>query len=152
MHLFESLNLFFSEPVLISLYKVTPDDVKILRTAALFLIYSTSEHCAPAWCRSARTRHIISVINGVPLVVTECLRPSPTNDLPILTDIQPAGLRRLEATFALENRSIHDSHHFLYVKLVRLPHLWDTTSISACRKEITEFFTLDIRRAAWTDC
>ena len=36
---------------------------KILRTAALSLIYSTAENCAPAWCRSVHTCLIESVLN-----------------------------------------------------------------------------------------
>ena len=36
---------------------------KTLRTAALFLIYSTAEYCAPAWCCSAHSRLIDSVLN-----------------------------------------------------------------------------------------
>ena len=36
---------------------------KTLRTAALSLIYSTAEYCAPVWCRSAHTRLIDSALN-----------------------------------------------------------------------------------------
>ena len=36
---------------------------KTLRTAALSLIYSTAEYCAPAWCRRAHTRLIDSVLD-----------------------------------------------------------------------------------------
>ena len=36
---------------------------KTLRTAALSLVYSTAEYCAPVWCRSAHTRLIDSVLN-----------------------------------------------------------------------------------------
>ena len=36
---------------------------KTLRTAALFLIYSTAEYCAPAWFCSAHSRLIDSVLN-----------------------------------------------------------------------------------------
>ena len=36
----------------------------VLRTATLALVYSTSEYCAPVWCRSAHTRFIDLVINN----------------------------------------------------------------------------------------
>ena len=36
---------------------------KTLRIAALSLVYSTAEHCAPLWCRSSHTRLIDSVLN-----------------------------------------------------------------------------------------
>ena len=58
---------------------------KTLRTAAL--IYSTAEYCAPAWCRSAHTRLIDSVFNDALRIVTGCLRPTPTDNLPILSRI-----------------------------------------------------------------
>ena len=37
---------------------------KTLHTAALSLVYSTAEYCAPVWCRSAHTRLIDSVLNN----------------------------------------------------------------------------------------
>ena len=55
---------------------------KTLRTATLSLVYSTSEHCAPVWCRSAHTRLIDSVLNDALRIVTGCLRPTPTDHLP----------------------------------------------------------------------
>ena len=48
---------------------------KTLRTAALSLVYSTAEFCAPVWCRSAHTRLIDSVLNDALRIVTGCLRP-----------------------------------------------------------------------------
>ena len=65
---------------------------KTLRTATLSLVYSTSEYCAPVWCRSAHTRLIDSVLNEALRIVTGCLRPTPTDHLPILSGIQPAKL------------------------------------------------------------
>ena len=45
---------------------------KTLRTAALSLVYSTVEYCAPVWCRSAHTRLIDSVLNDALRIVTGC--------------------------------------------------------------------------------
>ena len=81
---------------------------KTLRTAALSLIYSTAEYCAPAWCRSAYTRFIHSVLNDALRIVTGCLRPTPTDNLPVLSSIQPAELRRQGGTLSLANRSSLD--------------------------------------------
>ena len=39
---------------------------KILRIAALSMVYSTAEYCAPVWCRSAHIRLIDSVLNDIP--------------------------------------------------------------------------------------
>ena len=56
---------------------------KTLRIATLSLVYSTPEYCAPVWCRSALTLLIDSVLNDALRIVTGCLRPTPTNHLPI---------------------------------------------------------------------
>ena len=74
---------------------------KTLRIATLSLVYSTAEYCAPVWCRSAHTRLIDSVLNDALLMVTGCLRPTPTDHLPVLSGIQPAELRRMGATLSL---------------------------------------------------
>ena len=71
---------------------------KTLRIATLSLVYSTAEYCAPVWCRSAHTRLINSVLNDALRIVTGCLRPTPTDHLPVLSGIQPAELCRLGAT------------------------------------------------------
>ena len=55
--------------------------------AALSLVYSTAEYCAPVWCRSAHTLPIDSVLNDALRIVTGCLRPTPTDHLPILSGI-----------------------------------------------------------------
>ena len=74
---------------------------KTLCISALSLVYSTAEYYAPVWCRSTHTRLIDSILNDALRIVTGRLRPIPTEDLPVLADIQPAELRRLRATFYL---------------------------------------------------
>ena len=80
----------------------------------LRIVYSTAEYCAPVWCRSAQTRLIDSVLNNALRIVTGCLRPTPTDHLPVLSGIQPAELRRLEATLSLTYRGSLDPDHILY--------------------------------------
>ena len=92
---------------------------KTLPTAALSLVYSTSEYCAPVWCHSSHTRLIDNVLNDALRIVTGCLRPTPTNHLPILSGIQPAELRRLGATLSLAYRGSLDPDHILYNLLSR---------------------------------
>ena len=69
---------------------------KTLRIATLSLVYL---------CRSAHTRLIDSVLNDALRIVTGCLRPSPTDHLPVLSGIQPAELRRMGSL---------DPDHILY--------------------------------------
>ena len=87
---------------------------KTLRIATLSLVYSTAEHCAPVWCRSAHTRLIDSVLNDALSIVTGCLCPTPTDHLPILSGIQPAELRRMGATLSLAYRGSLDPDHILH--------------------------------------
>ena len=47
-------------------------------------------------------------------IVTGCLRPTPTNHLPVLSGIQPAELRRMGATLSLAYRGSLDPNHILY--------------------------------------
>ena len=90
------------------------DGAKTLRIATLSLVYSTAEYYAPVWCRSAHTCLIDSVLNDALRIVTGCLRPTPTDHLPVLSGIQPAELRRLGATLSLDHRGSLDPDHILH--------------------------------------
>ena len=87
---------------------------KTLRIATLSLVYSAAKYCSPVWCRSAHTRLIDSVLNDALCIVTGCLRPTPTDHLPVLSGIQPAELRRMGATFSLAYRRSLDFDYILY--------------------------------------
>ena len=89
-------------------------DAKTLRIAALSLVYSTAEYCAPVWCRSAHTRLIDSVLSHALRIVTGCLRPTPTDRLPVLSGIQPAELRQMGAILSLAHRGSLDRDHILH--------------------------------------
>ena len=91
---------------------------KTMRISALSLVYSTAEYCTPVWCRSTHTRLIDSILDDALRIVTGCLRPTPTEDLPVLASIQPAELRRLGATLFLANRAIHHPDYVLHRQLV----------------------------------
>ena len=81
---------------------------KTLHAAALSLIYSTAEYCALAWCRSMHTRLIYNVLNDALHIVIGCLRPTPMDNLPVLSGVQPAELCHQEATLFMANRSSLD--------------------------------------------
>ena len=81
---------------------------------ALSLVYSTAEYCAPVWCRSVYTRPINSVLNDALRIVTRCLRPTPTDHLPIFSGIQQAELSRMGARLSLAQRGSLESDHILY--------------------------------------
>ena len=90
---------------------------KTLHKPALSLVYSTIEYCASVWCGSTHICLIHSVLNDALRIVTECLRPTPTDHLFIRLGIQPSDLRRLRATLSLAYRRslelAHIQHGFL---------------------------------------
>ena len=130
---------------------------KTLRTAALSLVYSTAEYCAPVWCRSAPTRLINSVLNNALRIVTGCLRPTPTDYLSILVGIQLAELRQLGATLSLAYLGSLDPGHIFYELLAESTHGYRERLksrrpfVPAARKLLQDLTELDIRAAQWTD-
>ena len=128
-----------------------------MRTAALSLVYSTAEYCAPVWCRSAHTHLIDSVLNDALRIVTGCLRPTPTDYLPVLAGIRQVELRRLGATLSLAYRGSLNPGHILYELLAGPPdgHRERLKSrcpfVPAARKLLQDLTESDIRAAQWTD-
>ena len=130
---------------------------KTLRIATLSLVYSTAEYCAPVWCRSAHTRLIDSVLNGALRIVTGCLRPTPTDHLPVLSGIQPAELRRIGATLSLAHHGSLDPDHILYGLLsgssdnrqVRLRSR--RPFVPGARNLLDNLARLGIRASEWTN-
>ena len=128
---------------------------KTLRIATLSLVYSTAEYCVPVWCRSAHTRLIDSVLNDALRIVTGCLRPTPTDHLPILSGIQPAELRRMGATLYLAYCGSLDPDHILHgllsgssdTRQVRLRSR--RPFMPATRNLLDNFARLGIRASEW---
>ena len=129
---------------------------KTFRISALTLFYSTDEYCAPVCCHSTHTCLIDSILNDALHIVTGCLRPTPTEDSPVLAGIQPAELRRLGATLFLVNRAIHDSDHILHGQLVGQQDAHQGKLKSRCPlviaawKLLDNLSKLDIRVKQWT--
>ena len=130
---------------------------KTLRTAALSLVYSTVEYCAPVWCRSVHIRLIDSVINDALRIVTGCLRPTPSVYLPVLSGIHPAELRRQGATLSLANRSSQDPDYILHGQFhesqdICRERLKSRRSfVLAARKLLDSLSEMDVRAAEWTN-
>ena len=130
---------------------------KTLRIATLSLVYSTADYCAPVWCCSAHTRFIDGVLNDALHIVTGCLRPTPTDYLPILAGIQPAEFCRLRATLSLAYCGSLDPGHILYELLAGSTHGYRErlksrrSFVPAARKLLQDLTELDIRAAQWND-
>ena len=130
---------------------------KTLRIAALSLVHSTAEYCAPVWCHSAHTRLIDNVLNNILLIVTESLRPTPTDHLPVLSGIQPAELCPLRATLSLAHRRSLDPDHILYGLLSGSSYTRQVRQRSRClfvpaaRSLLDNLARLGIRASEWTN-
>ena len=132
-------------------------DTKTLRIAALSLVYSTAEYYASVWYLSAHTRLIDNVLNDALCIVTGCLRPTPTDHLPLLSGIQPAKLRRLGATLSLVHRGYLDPDHILYgllggpsdTRQVKLKYR--RPFVPAARNLLDNLARLGIRASKWTN-
>ena len=132
-------------------------NAKTLRIATLSLVYSAAEYYAPVWCRSAHTRLIDSALNDTLRIVTGCLRPTPTDYLPVLSGIQPAELCQMGATLSLAYRGSLDPDHILYGLLsgssdthqVRLRSR--RPFVPAARNLLDNLARLGIRASEWTN-
>ena len=130
---------------------------KTLRIATLSLVYSTSEYCAPVWCRSVHTRLIDSVLNDALRIVTGCLRPTPADHLPVLSGIQPVELRGLRAALSLAHPGSLDPDHILYRLLsgssdTRQARLRSRRPfVPGARNLLDNLARLGIRASEWTN-
>ena len=130
---------------------------KTLRIATLSLVYSAAEYCAPVWCRSAHIRLIDNVLNDALRIVTGCLRPTPTDHLPVLSGIQPAELRGMGATLSLVHRGSLYPDHILHgllsgssdTRQVRLRSR--RPFVPAARNLLDNLARLGIRASEWTN-
>ena len=130
---------------------------KTLCIAAFSLIFSTADYCAPVWCGSAHTRLIHGVLNDALRIITGCLRPTSTDNLPSFSGIQPAELRRQKATLSLANRISLDLGHIRHGQLTES----QTASrerlkskhpfVPVVRKLLHYLSDLGIRAAQWTN-
>ena len=90
-------------------------------------------------------------------IVTGCLRPTPTDHLPVLSSIQPDELRRLGATLSLAYRGSLDPDHILYGVLsgssdnrqVRLRSR--RPFVPVARNLLDNLARLGIRASEWTN-
>ena len=100
---------------------------------------------------------IAIVLNDALRIVTGCLRPTPTDHLPVLSGIQPAELRRMGATLSLAHRGSMDPDHILHgllsgssdTRQVRLRSR--RLFVPAARNLLDNLSRLGIRASEWTN-
>ena len=98
-----------------------------------------------------------SVLNDTLRIVTGCLRPTPTDHLPVLSGIQPAELRRPGATLSLAYRGSLDPDHILYGLLSGSSDTFQVRLrsrrpfVPAARNLLDNLTRLGIRASEWTN-
>ena len=130
---------------------------KTMRLATLSLVYLAAQYYAPVRYRSAHTRLIDNVLNDALRIVTGCLRPTPTDHLPVLSGIQTAELRRMGATLSLAHRGSMDRDHILHdilsvssdTRQVRLRSR--RPFVPVARNLLDNLARLGIRASEWTN-
>ena len=123
-----------------------------LRTATLALVHSIAKSCSPVWCRSTYTRLIDPTINDALRIMTGCLRPTPTDNLPILAGIQPAELRQRGVTLILGHRAME--HGVPWSTRPSGATAWRLKSrhpFVPAAKQLISFSDNNIRAAHWAD-
>lgn len=65
-----------------------------LRTSALSLVYSTAEYCCPVWSHSAHTGRVDKILNECQRIISGTIKSTPTEWLPVLSNIMPSSIRR----------------------------------------------------------
>jgi hypothetical protein len=79
-----------------------------LRTAALAIVYSTAEYCAPVWLNSVHISKIDVQLKNVMRIISGCVKSTQLPWLPTLAHIAPPKLRRKAAAAReLVNCRIH---------------------------------------------
>ena len=77
------------------------------RTSAIALVYSVAECCVPVWGRCAHVQHNDTQLNIATYTVSDALRPTNINWLPVLSNIEPhrfvtvlpcIGIRRISSS------------------------------------------------------
>ena len=70
----------------------------VLRTSAIALVYSVTEYCVPVWGRCAHVQHIDTQLNIAMRTVSDAIRPTNINWLPVLSNIEPPQICRDHGT------------------------------------------------------
>ena len=68
-------------------------DFPTLRMSALALCYSTAEYCSPVWSQSHHCKKVDTSLNECLRLVSGCIKPTPTDTLPVLCGMVPSDIR-----------------------------------------------------------
>jgi hypothetical protein len=92
-----------------------------LRTAALAIVYSTAEYCAPVWLNSVHISKIDVQVNNAMRIISGCVRSTQLPWLPTLAHIAPPKLRRKAAAVRELVNCRRHVNSLLYEQLLDIP-------------------------------
>jgi hypothetical protein len=74
-------------------------NAQTMGTASLALVYSSAEYCAPVWLNSAHCHKLDVQLNSVMRLITDTVKSTELQWLPVLSNIAPPKLWREAALF-----------------------------------------------------
>jgi hypothetical protein len=98
-------------------------DGRTLKTAMLALVYSIAEYGAQVWCNSTHTKKIDTQLNSSMRTISGTVKSTPTQWLPVLTNILPSSLCRKEALLRTTTKADKTKRSLLYQILRNTPNL-----------------------------
>ena len=91
-----------------------------MRTTATALCLSVAEYCCPVWARSTHRKLVDITLNETRRLITECIRPTATPYLYVLSGIAPPEIRRSVHSQNERSKQLtgqrHSLHHHQPVK------------------------------------
>ena len=85
---------------------------EVLRTAALSLVYSAAEYCAPVWYNSAHAHKVDVELNSSMRLITGTVRTTPIPWLHVQSNIAPPELRRKHAAQKMWKNCFDDTRGY----------------------------------------
>jgi len=85
----------------------------VLRTSALALVYSAAGYVVSAWCHSTHAKKL-DVAYDTMRIISECLKPTRRELLPVLSSFPPVHLCREHSTFKLALQAQLNTNHLLH--------------------------------------
>jgi hypothetical protein len=93
-----------------------------LRTAALALVYSTAEYCAPVWLNSVHVSKIDVQLNTTMRIISGTLKSTQLQWLPVLANIPPPKLRREASAVRELIKCRQNARSLLYEEMLDVPN------------------------------
>lgn len=121
-----------------------------LRTSALALTYSCAEYAAAVWERSANAKHLDPLLNETCRIITGCLKPTPVNQLYLLSGIAPPKVRRSTASMVERSKQLNDPRHPMFGQEPARSRLKSRHSFLTSVHPLTETKTAT-RRKMWDE-